>query len=154
MEFIELSKWLNVWFGKLPKGWQLWLTHYYWWIVGSFLLIVIYKVARQESVAQSGKVEVKWYSPTQWVDRFKQIKAENREKLPESTRSFVDKIYRVIELGHVVADYIYALIACFLGLLGIIASIILNPFKAWWMFLPSAFLFYIGYKMLRAGRVK
>ena len=154
MEFIELSKWLSVWFGKLPKDWQLWLTQHYWWIVGSFLFIVIYKVARQESVAQSGKVEVKWYSPMQWLDRFQQIKAENREKLPESTRSIVDKIYHVIELGHVVADYIYALIACFLGLLGIIVSIILNPFKAWWLFLPSAFLFYIGYKMLCAGRVK
>ena len=113
MEFIELSKWLSVWFDKLPKDWQLWLTQYYWWIVGSFLLIVIYKVARQESVAQGGKVEVKWYSPMQWLARFQQIKAENREKLPESTRSIVDKIYHVIELGQVVADYIYALIACF-----------------------------------------
>jgi hypothetical protein len=154
MEFIELGKWLNVWFGKLPKDWQLWLTHYYWWIVGSLLLVVIYKVARQESVAQSGKVEVKWYSPMQWLARLQQIKVENREKLPESTRTFVDKIYRVIELGHVVADYIYAFMACFLGLLGIIFSIILNPIKAWWMFLPSAFLFYIGYKMLRAARAK
>jgi hypothetical protein len=69
------------------------------WIVGSLLLIVIYKVARQESVAQSGKVEVKWYSPMQWLARFRQINAENREILPESTRTFVDKIYRVIELG-------------------------------------------------------
>ena len=154
MEFIELSKWLNAWFGKLPKDWQLWLAHNYWWIVGSLLMIVIYKVARQESIAQSGKVEVEWYSPVHWVARFQQIKAENRQKLPESTRSFLDKIYRVIELGNVVADYIYGLIAFFLGLLGIVVSIILNPFMAWWLFLPSAFLFYIGSKILRAGRVK
>jgi hypothetical protein len=99
MEFIELSGWLNVWFGKLPKDWKIWLTHYYWWIVGSLLLIVIYKVARHESVAQSGKVEVKWYSPMQWLARFQQVKAENRDKLTEGTRSFVDKVYRMIELG-------------------------------------------------------
>jgi hypothetical protein len=154
MEFIELGKWLNVWFGKLPKDLQFWLTQYCWWIIGSLVLIVIYKVARQESLPQSGKVEVKWYSPVQWLARFQQIKAENREELPESTRKFLDKVYRVIELRHVVADYIYALIACFFGLLGIIVSIILNPIKAWWMFLPSALLFYIGYKMLRAARAK
>ena len=154
MEFVELGEWVNVWFGKLPNDLQLWLTQYYWWIAGSLLLIVIDKVARQETVAQSGKVEVRWYSPAEWLARFQQIKAENREKLPESTWTFVDKIYRVIELGHVVADYLYAFIECFLGLLGIIVSIILNPIKAWWMFLPSALLLYIGYKMLRTVRAK
>lgn len=154
MEFITLSNWLNVWFSKLPEDWQFWLMHDFLWIVGSLLLIILYKFARQEWVAPSGKVVVNWYSPMQWVSRFQQIKAESQRTLPESTRLFVGKMYRMIEVGHAVADYIYALMACFLGLLGIIISIILNPFKAWWLLLPSIVLFFIGYRMLRTNPVK
>jgi hypothetical protein len=42
-------------------------------------------------------VEVKWYSTVKWFVRFQQIKAENWEKLPESTRKYLDKFF--VRLG-------------------------------------------------------
>jgi hypothetical protein len=36
-----------------------------------------------------------------------------------------------------------------LGVLGVLISLVANPFNAWWLFLPSVFLLYIAYRIFR-----
>ncbi|MFM9835236.1 MAG: hypothetical protein ACKVOA_03960 [Methylophilaceae bacterium] len=152
MELIHASKLLQEWFNKLPPETQAWLIKAYWVVVPLGLMFLIYAVVREEKVSESGKVTVKWYHPKQWVLHFMQIKADNEAKLQKDGSVFFIKLRQLLAASHELSDLVYDVLFVLIGLLGVlgvVVSIAMNPFKAWWFFLPSAFAVYIGVKSFK-----
>jgi hypothetical protein len=149
MEFIHAAKFLQEWFDGLPANVRAWLIQAYWILVPAVALLVLYAVVRKESITESGRVTVKWFRPSQWLARFRQIEAENQAKLPENMQHFLAGTRRFLAFSHRAADLVYGVMATLLGFLGVLFSLILNPFKAWWLFLPSALLLYFAYRIFR-----
>lgn len=148
-EFIHAGKFINEWLDSLPPALREKVTGFFFLLIAVVFIFIFYMVARKESIDESGKVNVKWYSPQKWLERYQEIQIENRKKLSPEAIAFTDKIYKFIALGNKVRDFILGLLLALLGLVGVVTSLILNPFKVWWMFLPSALLCYLSYKMLR-----
>lgn len=156
MGLIHLSAFMSDWLDGLPSGVRLWLLGASFLLSTLLLLFLLFRLARQEYVTESGKVVVNWFHPLQWLARFQQIKADNHAKLPESTRAIVDRLQlllersnNIVELGH---EIVFLVVGC-LGLLGVLLSILMNPLKAWWLFVPSAIAVFIGYKAFHKLRV-
>lgn len=152
MELIHASKLLQEWFNKLSPETQAWLIKAYWIVVPLGLMFLIYAVVREEKISESGKVTVKWYHPTQWVAHFKQIKADNEAKLQKDGNVFFIKTHELLAASHKLSELVYDVlfvVVGLLGFLGVLISIAMNPFKAWWFFLPSALAVYIGVKSFK-----
>ncbi len=149
LEFIHAGKFISEWLDSLPPALREKVTGFFFVLIAVVFIFIGYMVARKESIDEAGKVNVKWYSPQKWLERFQEIQLENRKKLSPETIAFTDKIYTFIALGNKVSDFILGLLLALLGFVGLVFSLVLNPFKAWWLFLPSALLCYLSYKMLR-----
>lgn len=149
METLHLSAWVNQWLATLPVNVQYWLKFFFYVAVVLVVLLLLFSVSRQESVSESGKIVVKWHHPKYWLARYQQIKAENHQKLPANTRESIEKFQRLLGSSHRLLDIGYGLIFAMLGFLGLAISILLNPIEAWWMFIPSLLLLYLGYKTLK-----
>lgn len=149
MEMLHGAALIREWFDGLPPDVQAWLIQAYWILVPAVALLILYAVVRKESVSESGRVNVKWYRPSQWLTRFQQIKAENKAAMPENVQQFLLGTEKFLVFSHRAADLVYGVMAALLGTLGVLFSLITNPFKAWWLFLPSLILLYFAYRIFR-----
>ena len=152
MELIHASKFLQEWFSGLPLVTQAWLIKAYWILIPLGVILLLYVVAQEEKISESGKVSVKWYHPKQWVAHFMQIKADNEAKLVKDGNVFFIKSQQLLAASHKLSEFAYDVIFVLvgvLGLLGVLLSIAMNPFKAWWFFIPSTLAVYIGFKSFK-----
>ncbi len=65
---------------------------------------------------------------------------------------FFIKSQQLLAVSHKLSELVYDVMFVFvgvIGLLGVLISIAMNPFKAWWFFIPSALALFIGVKSLK-----
>ena len=152
MELLHASKFLQEWFNGLPPDVQAWVIKAYWVLIPAIIILIVYAVVREEKVSEYGRVSVKWYHPKQWVTRFIQIKADNEAKMAQENPAFFIKTQQFLAVSHKLNDIAYDILFVLvgvLGLLGVLLTIVMNPIKAWWLFIPSVLTVYIGYKSLK-----
>lgn len=149
MEGLHAAQQLIDWFHRLPPDVQAWLVQAYWVAVPILVLIIVWRLMRQESVSESGRVKVDWFSPKTWPGRFLQLREESRAALPKRMLSFMQQLDSVSKFGdrlhELILGFLMMLMAVLMGVMWLI-----SPLQGWWAGLLAFAAGYFAKRLLRA----
>jgi hypothetical protein len=150
MERFQAAQWIVNWFHQLPQDIQAWLIQAFWVAVPVLVVIIGWRLMRQEDTSESGRVTVKWYSPKTWPNRFKQLRDEGYAAMP-TAQKVAQQLDNANEFAHKLHTLILAglLILCAV-LMGIMWLV--SPLQGWWAGLMAFAAGYYAKKLLRRPR--
>jgi hypothetical protein len=152
MERFQSAQWIVNQFHQLPANVQVWLIQAFWIAVPVLVLIVGWRIVHQESVSESGRVGVVWYSPTAWSSRFQQLRDEGHAALPNVQR-LVQQADRANALAHKLHTLLLGgLLVLFAVLMGIMWLV--SPLQGWWAGLAAFAAGYFAKRLLRPSSSK
>jgi len=148
MERFRAAQFIIDWFHQLPLDIQAWLIQAFWIALPVLVVIIAWRLMRQASVTESGRVVVKWYAPKTWPNRFAQLRDEGNAALPHSVQNLVQQVDKVNEFGHklhtLILGWLLVLFALLMGIMWLV-----SPLQGWWAGLMAAAAGYYAKRLLR-----
>jgi hypothetical protein len=148
MERFQAAKLLIDWFHQLPIHVQDWLVQAFWIAVPVLIIIIGWRLIRQEDTSESGRVTVKWFSPKTWPNRFIQLRDEGRAALPKDMQGFIEQVDKANEFAYKLQTL---MLGCLLALLALLMGImwLVSPLQGWWAGLIAGAAGYYAKRLLR-----
>jgi hypothetical protein len=148
MERFRAAQFIVDWFHQLPLNVQAWLIQAFWIALPVLIVIIGWRLMRQDSVTESGRVVVKWYSPKTWPSRFAQLRDEGHAALPQGMQNLVQQVDKANEFAHKLHTWLLggllALLALLMGIMWLV-----SPLQGWWAGLLAAAAGYYAKRLLR-----
>ncbi len=148
MERFQAAQLIVDWFHRLPQDIQAWLIQAFWIAVPVLVVIVGWRLMRQDNVTESGRVVVNWFSPKTWPNRFKQLRDEGHAALPQGVQGLVQQVDNANRLAHKLHTLI---LGCLLVLLAVLMGLmwLISPLQGWWAGLVAVAAGYYAKRLLR-----
>lgn len=147
MERFQAAQWIVNQFHQLPAEVQAWMIQAFWVAVPLLILIIGWRLVRQENVSESGRVSVKWYAPSTWPGRFQQLREEGHVALP-GVQKVVQQMDNANEFAHklhtLLLGWLLVLFAVLMGIMWLV-----SPLQGWWTGLAAFAAGYYAKRLLR-----
>lgn len=145
-EIFHASAMIGKWVEQLPVEVRSWLSESYWYFIAACLALLVWRLSRSEDTLPHGEVKLTWYRPSQWLQRWLNLRELGYSKAP----TWFPKYMSAVQIVH---QWISAFFVLILALFCLAMGWVWDDFSRVFWLIAGVFGLWWAWTMVRNAKV-